>query len=595
MTGYALVVRRDAAPIEPDELRVLLPSLRRRGPHGDQSVVDGSVGIATALLDVGDRRLAPAWAADGPLLVAGQVRLDAREVLVDALRRSGTKADLADPDIHLFARAWRAWGDDAPSRLLGDFSVAIHDRESGTTTLVRDPFGVRMLFYHDDAQRLLASNTLATILDAGVSRELDEDAIADFVAEGFNEDPSTTTFRAVKRVPPACVVIVHPTGRRETRRYWTLPVPAIDRSRDAETIVADFRLLLEAAVRDRLRTPALTVFMSGGLDSTTLAAIAARQDVHTRIVARTAHLPTLAPTDDTARARLAAQYIGIPQVLTDVDPYGYREGTTQPIAATLEPSGDPDLLGLHDELRRASEHAPVAFWGEDPDAYLSPPHLAELLRASAPHRFALDLIGHLVRERQRPYLGVRALVRRRRAASGGAHEEQGSPPWLRADLRARRAERLRARDATPHPTRSATAERLAQYHWQPFLESLDAGMHGIPIDVRLPYLDLRLIHYALALPPMPWLQGKRLLREVARGLIPEEVRCAPKRGVPGLYEARIAQWWSRDPAPFAPSPEFARFVDVGKLPPIDRATSVNDTLVHLRLRALDRWLRDAGS
>jgi asparagine synthase (glutamine-hydrolysing) len=135
------------------------------------------------------------------------------------------------------------------------------------------------------------------------------------------------------------------------------------------------------------------------------------------------------------------------------------------------------------------------------------------------------------------------------------------------------------------------AERLAQYHWQPFLESLDAGFHSIPIDVRLPYLDLRLVHFALALPPMPWLQGKRLLREVARGLIPEEVRSAPKAGMPGLYEARLAQWWARQPAPFVPSAAFAQFVDVRRLPAIDRTTRVNDSLVHLRLRALDRWLR----
>ncbi|HEX7978827.1 MAG TPA: asparagine synthase-related protein [Gemmatimonadaceae bacterium] len=591
MTGYAVVVRRDAARVAADELHVLMPSLRRRGPHGEQVVADGPVGIATALLDVGDPRLAPAWACDGSLLVAAQVRLDAREALVEALRWAGGKGDITDADIHLFAQAWRTWGDDAPSHLLGDFSAVIHDRESRTTTLVRDPFGVRMLFYHNDARRLIASNTLASLLDAGVSRELDEDAIADFISEGFNEDPSTTTFRAIRRVPPACLVTVHPTRRTEAKCYWTLPAPAIDRSRDAETIVTDFRILLEAAVRDRMRTPKLTVFMSGGLDSTTLAAIAARQDVHTQIVARTAHLPTLAPTDDTSRARLAAQHMGIPHVLSDVDEYGYRDGTALPIPDTLEPSGDPDFLSLHDELLRASEHAPVAFWGEDPDAYLSPPHLAELLRASAPHRFALDLIGHLLRERARPYLGVRALVRRRRAASRVSHEEQGGPPWLRADLRARRAERVRAREGTPHPTRSAAAERLAQYHWQPFLESLDAGFHGIPIDVRLPYLDLRLIHYALALPPMPWLQGKRLLREVARGLIPDAVREAPKQGMPGLYEARIAQWWAREPAPFVPSPAFARFVDVSKLPAIGRTTSVNDTLVHLRLRALDRWLR----
>jgi len=92
---------------------------------------------------------------------------------------------------------------------------------------------------------------------------------------------------------------------------------------------------------------------------------------------------------------------------------------------------------------------------------------------------------------------------------------------------------------------------------------------------------------------MPWLQGKRLLREVAHGLIPDEVREAPKRGMPGFYEARIAQWWAREPAPFVPSPAFARFVDVAQLPQSARTASVNDTLVHLRLRALDRWLRES--
>jgi len=78
-----------------------------------------------------------------------------------------------------------------------------------------------------------------------------------------------------------------------------------------------------------------------------------------------------------------------------------------------------------------------------------------------------------------------------------------------------------------------------------------------------------------------------------RGLVPDVVRCAPKRGVVGLYEARLAQWWSREPAVFTPSEALARFVDVGALPRIDRTSSVNDQLVHLRLRLLDRWLRGA--
>ena len=146
MTGYAVVVRHPSATVTADELDALLPALRRRGPHGDCVVAGRTIGLVSALLDAGDRRLAPAWASAGPFVVAGQVRVDAREALVDALRAGGASATLDDPDIGLFAQAWRAWGDDAPARVLGDYSVVVHDHDSHATTLVRDPFGVRWSF-----------------------------------------------------------------------------------------------------------------------------------------------------------------------------------------------------------------------------------------------------------------------------------------------------------------------------------------------------------------------------------------------------------------------------------------------------------------
>ena len=593
MSGYAVLIRPPAATVRPDELRALVPALLPRGPHGTSVVSDGEIGIATTLLDTGDRRLSPAWVHAGPFVVAGQVRVDAREALVDALRDAGTNASVHDPDVRLFAQAWLTWNDDAPARVLGDYSVVVHHRVTRATSLVRDPFGVRMLYYHRDGARLVVSNTLAAVLAAGAPRELDEDAIADMVAEGWNEDPTTTVFRAVRRVAPAHVVRLQRDGRETSRRYWTLPTPPIDRSRDAASIVAEFRAVLDASVRDRIRSPSLTVFMSGGLDSTTLAAIAARElDDRSTLVARTAHLPTLVPTGEARRAQIVADSFGIPQVLSDVDGYGYREGTSLAVADTPEPVSDPDVLALQDELRHASTHSPVAFWGEDPDSLLAPPHLGDLLRGSSAWRVALDIAGFMVREHRRPYLAVMDLARGRMTGQPDtADAHAGGPTWLRADLRRRRAARLRSRVAPSHPTRSEVARRMDATHWQPFLESLDAGVTGVPIDVRLPFLDRRLIELVLALPPIPWMQRKHVLREAVRGLVPDIARCAPKQGVRGLYEARLAQWWSREPAAFAPSEAFERFVDVEALPRIERTSSVNEQLVHLRLRLLDRWLR----
>jgi hypothetical protein len=108
MTGYAVVVRHPQATVSRDELGALVPALVRRGPHGTSVVADGAIGLVSALLDTGDRRLAPAWVHAGPFVVAGQVRVDAREELVDALRGTGTNASADDPDVRLFAQAWLA-------------------------------------------------------------------------------------------------------------------------------------------------------------------------------------------------------------------------------------------------------------------------------------------------------------------------------------------------------------------------------------------------------------------------------------------------------------------------------------------------------
>ena len=138
--------------------------------------------------------------------------------------------------------------------------------------------------------------------------------------------------------------------------------------------------------------------------------------------------------------------------------------------------------------------------------------------SSAP-RLLLDAVAYAVRHGERPFLGARDLLRARLRRSEPSSDETVAAPWLRADLRVRRAERLRSRIEPNHPTRSEAARRLAAWHWQPFLESLDAGFHGVPIDVRLPYLDLRLIRFALGVPAIPWMQRKHLLREAARGLV----------------------------------------------------------------------------
>ena len=486
-------------------------------------------------------------------------------------------------------------GDEAPARVLGDYSVVVHDRESRATTLVRDPFGVRMLSITSATRRASSSPTRSPRCSTPASpRDLDEDAIADFVAEGYNEDPATTVYRAVRRVPPAHRCGCSPTAaRRRAATGRCRPRRSTARATRRRSSPSSAPCSRRACATGSARR-SLTVFMSGGLDSTTLAAIAARElEDRTRLVARTSHLPTLVPTDETRCARIVAESLGISHVLTDVDGYGYREGTWLAAPDTPEPVSDPDVLALQDELRRASAHAPVAFWGEDPDSLLAPPHLRDLLRGSPAWRVALDVLGYMMRE-QRAAVSRACAISCAGARRGTRDRRRTADRPGCAPIFGRAAPSACARATRPsHPTRSevgAPARRVRT--GSRFSSRSTRECTASRSTCGCPFLDRRLIELALGLPPIPWMQRKHVLREAVRGLVPGSARCAPKRGTAGVVRgAARAVVGARPRAVHALARRSREFVDVGALPPIDRSSSAADVRMNLRLRILDRWLR----
>lgn len=593
MSGFGCMIDRVGRDTPDAELEPMLPPLHARGPDGEERWRIGAIVGLSTLMDPGDARLAPCLARVGALVVVGQVRIDDRDAFVRRLTSAGSRVTAELPDVALFAHAWATFGVALLDWLLGDFAVVVHDLDARETTLLRDPFGVRLLYYALSRERLVASNTLAAVLAApGVSRDLNDDAIADFIAVGLNEDVTSTAYRAIRRVPPGHLAKVGADGDVRLKRWWLLPDPReVRRPRDAD-YVDGFRSVLDASVRDRLRAPSAAVMMSGGLDSTSLASIAARMLPTPGSVGAVTVKSASATPAEMGRALSVVSAHGLRHRIVDAERFECMQALHDPALATPEPFDEPDLAIWRELLRETGLMSRVVLYGEDPDTILAPPDLPELLRATSPWRLASDIIRHLVRARSRPHLGLRdrlrPLLKRQGATSGSAP----GPDWLEPSLRDRRAKRLAGRATPTHRTHPDMARHLGHPLWQSLLESLDAGVHGVPIDVRLPFLDLRVIAYALSVPAIPWLQRKHLLREAMAGRLPEAVRIAPKRGVPGMIDHRLARWWASEPGPFVPSPQLARFVDVKALPEANAESGPQRSLEHLRLRILDRWLRD---
>jgi asparagine synthase (glutamine-hydrolysing) len=170
-----------------------------------------------------------------------------------------------------------------------------------------------------------------------------------------------------------------------------------------------------------------------------------------------------------------------------------------------------------------------------------------------------------------------------------------SAGWLNPDFAARFQRGARAggvaRSAPVHPVRPAAYELLVSEDWASTFESYDAGVTGVPVDVRHPFFDVRLVEYLLAIPPMPWCFDKTILRLAMRGVLPEAVRLRPKTvgagdAVVAVLRRPAAQWVDG----FEPMPALGAYVRRDRVPRVYGEEDSASVWTGLRPLCLNYWL-----
>src|SRR5690349_7191750 len=274
MSGIVAIANVDGAPIDRAVLARLTDALSFRGPDrlAARAIANAGLGHTLLSLDEEGRGDQP-FTLDGRTWVVADARIDARADLVAAMQAETTCAVDA-PDVELIARAYERWGEDCAAHLLGDFAFVVWDAPRRRLFCARDQLGVKPLFYARLGDTVVVSNTLECVRRHPlISQDLHEPAIADFLLFGANQDAASTIWRDVHRVPAAHCVAWSMEATR-LRRFWTVPVDEPVHYARAADYTDRFTELLRRAVRDRTRTRRAAVFMSGGIDSTTLAATA---------------------------------------------------------------------------------------------------------------------------------------------------------------------------------------------------------------------------------------------------------------------------------------------------------------------------------
>ena len=544
-----------------DRLAAMSATLVHRGPDSFGEYVDGAVAIAARRLSIIDLETGdqPIANEDGTVHVVqnGEI-FNYRELRRDLERVGHHFRTHGDTEVLL--HLYEEYGDDFASRLRGMFAVAIWDARRRRVVLARDRFGIKPMYYRDvDGELAFASELRA--LPRG---EIDLDALQAFLA--FNSIPAPLTiFRETRKLPPGHL-LVWDDGRVETKRF-ARPAPAQRgdvRDDDEAELVEELRARIRDSVRAHLVSDVpVGVLLSGGVDSSLLAALAAQE---TTEPLRTFSIGFEERSfNELSDARLVAERYGT----------RHRELVLRPDAARLlpaladafdEPFADSSALPTYLVSRLAAEDVKVALSGEGGDELFGGyyTYAADLLaeRVGPLAHILQPLVDRLPSSDAKASFDYKAKRFVRAAHLPPLERHHGwkeiFSPDARADLTGRRngfdpVNVLRARYAETEGADGLARLQdvdLGIYLVDDLLVKTDRASMAHSLEARVPYLDTTVTNLALALPTRHKLRGlgkKVLLRKAAEPLLPHEIVHGKKRG----FSIPAAAWLRGDLEPFA--------------------------------------------
>jgi asparagine synthase (glutamine-hydrolysing) len=598
MSGIVGVVQFDGSLAPAGLLRKLTDFLTFRGPDRQHIWIKENVGFGHTLFKTTDESALDCQplTLDENAWIVADARIDAREELIAELKAGGETglSQSTCTDAELILRAYRCWGRACVEHLLGDFAFGIWDDARQQLFCARDHMGVKPFYYARIGSSIIFSNTLDCIRrHPAVSDRLNDLAIADFLLFGVNQDQSTTCFAEIQRLAPAHSLIWSQNGLHLSR-YWSMPIDEPIFYPRPDDYTDRFRELLRQVVGDRLRTNQVWIFMSGGLDSPTLAACAhdlLRRRYQNFDMQAITKVDEFSPDED-RYAALVGRHLGMP-----VRFQAWTRGPCNPhwerlAFRTPEPCANAWLVPREQQFwKNLRPHSRVFFYGEGPDNALRldwQAYVRYLINKRHYGRLMPTIVSTLLADRHVPFL---RRIERRISENRPLHADL--PPWLNKSLESRFGLRdrwriFKALPASSHPLRSEGYGSLQSPLWQMLFESFDPGSSNLSFEVRYPFADIRMLRYLLAVPALPWCRSKYLLRRAMRSDLPAALLRRAKTGTPLDAVSHYLRKFVA--APFAPCGHIESYVDLTNAE--DRLNgevgSLGDNLL---LRSLNHWLQ----
>ena len=278
MSGISGVLMRDGESVSSDALEKMQHALSWWNPDTSAQWQEGSVGLVHAMLwNTPESKLEKLPCIESHLTITMDARLDERDTLARLLKLSDRPISKIT-DSELILAAYHKWGEECPRHLVGDFSFAIWDKRKQHLFCARDHVGIKQFYYKLTDSIYIFSNDLKSLTKhPTVSLNINDKAVANFLVNHQLNSPTLTFFGDIEKLPPAHSLTISSGGVKKAC-YWRLEDAPRVKLKSIDAYAVKLRELLEQAVHDRIRSDySITSHLSGGLDSSTIAVIAARK------------------------------------------------------------------------------------------------------------------------------------------------------------------------------------------------------------------------------------------------------------------------------------------------------------------------------
>ncbi|MGR9116658.1 MAG: N-acetylglutaminylglutamine amidotransferase [Gammaproteobacteria bacterium] len=517
MCGIAGIYSPEKNMAELARLEKMTRKLAPRGPDGEGIIVRKGVALGhrrLKIIDLSDHAQQPMVDAElGLDLVFNGCIYNYRELRKE-LQGMGYRF-FSEGDTEVILKAYHAWGTECVNRLNGMFGFAIHERDSGRLVLARDRLGIKPLYIAESAEQVAFASSLPALLEAGdIDTGIDPVALNHYMSFHAVVPAPLTILKGVRKLPPATVRIYEKDGTNRSETYWRLQVGCRDQDRTVSPEDWQDRILesLRKSVRRRMVADVpVGVLLSGGLDSSLIVGLLAEQG-QTGLSTFSVGFEEAGGEkgDEFLYSDLIAQHFRTDHHQIKVPSNRLLETLPETFRAMSEPMVSYDNIGFYLLAQEVSKHLKVVQSGQGADEIFGgyhwyPPLLESSSAAADYSRLFMD--------------------RDFDEYASSVHADYVRTDFAKAFIE----ERFARNDGIGAADKALHLDTTVMLVDDP-VKRVDNMTMAWGLEARVPFLDHELVELASMVPAELKVrdEGKWVLKEAARAVIPNEVIDRPK-------------------------------------------------------------------